>query len=135
MQREDALHPHAGGDLADRERFVHAAATAGDAHAFERLEALLFPLPDADHHPDRVPRIEGGDVGLEPFPPDLPHALHTVSSMRLRDYASKCFAHKSGRRSRVSRSASACRHVAIRAWSPLNNTSGTLRPRYSGGRV
>src|SRR5205809_3522837 len=58
-----------------------------------------------------------------------------IPSMPLRAYASRWFAHRSGRRSRVSRSASACRHAAILAWSPLNNTSGTLRPRYSGGRV
>src|SRR5438132_243850 len=46
-----------------------------------------------------------------------------------------CRVSRSGRRSRVRATASSRRHCAIFAWSPERSTSGTRRPRKSGGRV
>src|SRR6267378_2126686 len=73
----------------------------------------------------------GSNAGMLVFNPSRSIALSRSIPC---PYASWCFAQRSGRRARVSRSASAARHAAIRSWSPLNNTSGTGIPRYSGGR-
>jgi hypothetical protein len=62
VQREDALHAHAAGDLADRERLAHAAVLARDADALERLDALLLALAHADVHAQGVARAELRDV-------------------------------------------------------------------------
>src|SRR6478752_5997778 len=67
VEREDALDADAVGDLADREGRAHAGSTLGDAHAFERLNALLLTLLHADVHAQRVTGTEGGKVRAEPL--------------------------------------------------------------------
>src|SRR6185503_10997568 len=67
VEREDALDADAVGDLADREGRAHAGSTLGDAHALERLNALLLTLLHADVHAQRVTGTEGGKVRAEPL--------------------------------------------------------------------
>src|SRR5207247_4279587 len=125
MEGENALDADARRDLADGERRVDPGAAAADADTLERLQPLLIALAYAHHHAHGIPRIERRDVGLEPLALDRPQSVHGLlsrplyASARLCVYASRCFAHISGRRSRVTRSASAWRHRAICSWSPL----------------
>src|SRR5439155_5643165 len=135
VQWEDTLDADARRDLANGECRVDPRTAAADADALERLESLLVALAHSHHHADGVARIERRKVGLEPLALDRPESVHSrfsqsfYASARLCVYPSRCFAHRSGRRSRVTRSASAWRHRAICSWSPLNNTAGTSIPR------
>src|SRR5215472_9515621 len=54
IERKDALHPLAVGDLAQGEVRVDAGVLARDAYPFEGLDALALALDDPDHDPDRV---------------------------------------------------------------------------------
>ena len=67
VRREDALDTDSARDLADRERFADATAAAGDAHTFERLEALLVTFFDADVDANRVTGAEGRNISAEPL--------------------------------------------------------------------
>src|SRR5690348_9920290 len=51
---EDALDADAARDLADGEGGAGAAAPPTDAHALERLDALLVTLADAVEHAERI---------------------------------------------------------------------------------
>jgi hypothetical protein len=76
---EDALDADAVRDLADGERLVDASATPGDAHALERLEALLVSLLHADVHSQGVTSPEGGDVRAEPFFLGFDEGMHMIA--------------------------------------------------------
>src|SRR6478672_7868879 len=67
VNREDALDADAVGDLANGERLAHAAAAPCDAHAFERLEPLLFPFLHSHVHAEGVTRAKGRNVRAEIF--------------------------------------------------------------------
>src|SRR5450432_287047 len=76
VDREDALDADAVGDLANGEGLAHAAAALGDAHAFERLQPLLFAFLDAHVHAQCVTRAEGRNVGAEKFLLGLDEYMH-----------------------------------------------------------
>src|SRR6185437_6558556 len=59
VDRENAFHALAEGDLAHGEGVARAAVIAGDADAFEGLDALLVPLLDLHVHAYRVAGVEG----------------------------------------------------------------------------
>src|SRR6185503_1038418 len=66
VEREDALDTDAVGDLSDREAFADAATATRDAHALERLNALLVSFLDADVHAERVAGTKGRHVAAQP---------------------------------------------------------------------
>src|SRR5579871_5522209 len=85
VERKDALDPFAVGDLAQGEVRVDPGVLAGDANAFEGLDALALALDDADADAHRIARLErrdrprrgelGGLLGLE-----LLQKIHHVTS-------------------------------------------------------
>src|SRR5688500_6543130 len=131
MNREDALDADTARDLTDRERLAHAAALACDAYAFESLKTLFLTFAHAHVDAQRVARAERRDVGLELLACYLFYDVHGG----LPSFVSKCFNHKSGRFRLVISSACCRRHASIFLWSPESSSSGTVRPRYSAGRV
>src|SRR5439155_15268990 len=62
VHREDALDANAVGDLANRERLADPTAAARDAHALERLNALLLTFLDAHVHTQRIAGAEGRNI-------------------------------------------------------------------------
>src|SRR5688500_16112725 len=81
VHREDALDADAVRDLADGEGLADTAATTGDAHALERLDALLVAFLHPDVNAQRIARTERGKVGLHPGLLGLDKGVH----MELRD--------------------------------------------------
>src|SRR6185503_3718784 len=80
VHREDALHPNAVRDLPHRERLAHAGAATRDAHALERLNALLFAFLHAHVHAKGVTRTERGNIA-EPLFLGFDECMHmTLSS-------------------------------------------------------
>src|SRR5260370_29806058 len=152
VQRESALNAHAEADLADGEGLADTAALAADHDALEELD----PLPVAFHDPDvDLHRVAGREVGpvvaevravdeiggvhgVAPGggPVIVPGPSSPVSSAAARSCRlSPSGPRRSGRPSRVRRSASVWRQAAIPAWSPERRTAGTGHPRNSAGRV
>src|SRR6516162_10094748 len=142
IERKDPLHPLAIGDFAQGEVGVDPGVLAGDANPFEGLNPLALAFDHTEADPYRIPRLKDryGPVGGEPLDLlalDLLKKIHRSTS---RSPARHCCpaqycSHKSGRRSRVRRSASARRQSRIRRWSPETSTSGTARPCHNWGRV
>src|SRR6185312_16170056 len=71
INRENALHTFAIGDLADGEALVEAFTLAGDAHAFERLDALarlhllgLLVIGLLDDLDVDLQRVAGAEFGM-----------------------------------------------------------------------
>src|SRR5205085_10085535 len=62
IKREDALDALAEADLADGEAAAHAAVGAGDADAFEILDAGALAFDHLDADAERVARAEFGDI-------------------------------------------------------------------------
>src|SRR5690606_39575559 len=60
VEREDPLDADTAGDLAHGEGLVDAPALAPDAHALERLDALLGALA---HEVEHLHGISGSEVG------------------------------------------------------------------------
>src|SRR5438270_3329865 len=58
IEREDALHALAVGNLAQGKVRVDAGVFARDANAFEGLDALALALHDPEHHAHRISRLE-----------------------------------------------------------------------------
>src|SRR5439155_21091053 len=118
IKRKETLYPLAVGDLAQGKVRVDPAVLARDANPFEGLGALALALDHPDHDPHRVTRLElrNGPVGGELFDLlalDLLKKVHRSTSRSLpllhvarRSCAARWRSHKSGRRSRVRRSAS-----------------------------
>jgi hypothetical protein len=61
IEREDALNAFAEADLADREAGADALVGAGDADAFEILDAGAVAFDDLDADAERVARAEFGN--------------------------------------------------------------------------
>src|SRR5262249_5065356 len=78
MHGEDALDAHAVGDLPDREAFADSAAAASDAHAFERLDALLVAFLDAHVHAQSVARAECRQVTAQPGFLSFDEGMHSL---------------------------------------------------------
>ena len=91
---------------------------------------------------DAVKALEG--LGAKVVEISLPHTAYAVATYYILA-TSEASSRSSGVRSAVSRRSgrstavrsTACRRrqAAIRAWSPLNSTSGTDMPSQTGGRV
>src|SRR5690606_30459068 len=62
IEREHAFHAFAEGELAHGEGGIDAAAVAGDAHAFEGLQALAGAFDHLHPHLQAVARCEIGNV-------------------------------------------------------------------------
>src|SRR6185503_16318261 len=75
VDREDALDTDAVRDLADGERFADARATTRNAHAFERLNALLFAFLHAHVDAKGVAGTESRDV-TEPLFLGFDESMH-----------------------------------------------------------
>src|SRR6185369_3899274 len=112
---EHPLDADAGRHLPDGEVLADAAAPLGDDDALERLEPFLVALANADHDLDGVARLECRNVRAQALTGHFCQPLHRRilravwrlgRSLNHVPYSS-CRSHRSGRRSRVSRSASA----------------------------
>src|SRR5689334_15434817 len=124
VERKHALDPLAVGDLAHREGRVDAAVAPRDAHALEGLHALAVALDHLHVHPQRVARPEVGDLPLLGGPGDL-LALELLDDVHGRPFLWAPYrrrllpyvraASRSGRRSRVTSSACACRQARMRS--------------------
>ena len=58
MQRENALHTLAEGDLTDSESGVASGAPPANHRPFENLDSFLIALFDPDVHPHGITRAE-----------------------------------------------------------------------------
>src|SRR5205823_1780907 len=147
-ERKDTLDAHPVAHLAHGEGGVEMGPPPADHHALEDLDAFLVAFADLRVHLDRVADAKLGDltpgfrlhVALLHQLDRLRTHLRTLFlrqsvTARLKTTFRQVILSRSGRRSRVRESACSRRHCAIFAWSPESRTSGTLRPRNSGGRV
>src|SRR5262245_48752230 len=101
---------------------IHGNSPVGSAKSWEARVLLVVRVGRASTLPRAVCHApEGG------FLPGFSGLFTKPASSRA--------AHRSGRRARVSRSASARRQAATLAWSPEVSTSGIGRPSHSCGRV
>src|SRR6266480_1899225 len=156
---ESAFDADAEAHLADSERLARTAALAADHDPLEHLHALTVALHHPDVHLQRVAGREVRNVVPKVGAIDKIGCVHRSPSRggRLGGEEPRCYRsagpsgnssssrrssavrargpRRSGRRSRVRRSACARRQRAIRAWSPVRNASGTGQPRKSAGRV
>ena len=126
VEREHALHAFAEADLAHGEARADAGpVVTGDADALVILDAGALAFDNADADAERVARTEFGDCALGGQFVDL-LALEGLNQVHLFLPSSRCRApegdacetppwrsYRSGRRSRVSLTAIACRHAAI----------------------
>ncbi len=126
IKREDALDALAEADLADGEARADALVRAGDAHAFERLDAGAVAFDDLDADAERVAGAEFGDLSCRRSARRWLRARESRSGSFLTAFVSRrrapeggaCDAPpwrsiRSGRLSRVSSTARSCRHAAI----------------------
>src|SRR5690625_1294438 len=126
VEREDPLYPSPTGELADGEGLTHPAILPGDADALEDLDPLLVALAYPHIDPECITRREIGEVITDLLRSCCSHYIHCIlleylrpasathspaASSFIRRYRSQ----RSGRFSRVTRSASSCRHASIRA--------------------
>ena len=67
MRRENALDANSAGDFANREGLADSATAAGEANAFERLEALFVTFFDANIDANSVTGAEWRQIAAEPL--------------------------------------------------------------------
>src|SRR5688572_16112609 len=79
VYREDTLDADTAGDLTHRERLAHAAALAGDADAFEGLNAFFFTFTNAHVDTQCVARAELRNALTQLFSAYLFHDIHRSS--------------------------------------------------------
>src|SRR5688500_13899106 len=75
---KDALDANTVRNLADCERLADTTAAAGDAHAFERLNALLVTFLHAHIDAQRVARTEGRQIAPQPGFLSLDEGVHSL---------------------------------------------------------
>ena len=153
VEREHALHAFAVADLANGEVAVQALVGTADAHALKGLGARAFALDHLHGDAHRVARREIGHRTVRGQAGDLlgfvmlddvhrcgpsvmiPYGAAAGLATGAARVADVRASQRSGRRSRVVRSASAWRQAATAPWWPESRTSGTRRPCHSAGRV
>src|SRR5215207_9784468 len=84
VNREEALDSHTRRDLPDRKGLADPATPLRDHQPLEGLKAFLVSLPDANHDPDGVSRIECRNVRAQALTGQFCQSFHGRSpSVRL----------------------------------------------------
>src|SRR5579872_6196828 len=110
MDREDPLHPDARRHFAHGEALADPGPPPADAGSLERLEPLLVPFLHLHHDLEGVSRPEVGKILAHARALQLGQLVHIPYPL-----SASYFAHRSGRRNLVNRSASLWRHAEMRA--------------------